>query len=335
MFKPRLHILCTKRVTDVPLMVEQRATRIAFRVTKGPIIPRPYPDLLYAEIGVLNINDYSGPFVVFYGGNYWHAWESTPDKIARVEALMRSSKRVICISKFLAGMTRERVGIEHVTHLPGGLWGTSHVGYKVNPQRFAVKKDWGIKDKPRVCMSISLSGEIKYRGVPIFLNAVRKVAKRHGVKFVCAGRVKDNTVLAETWLKKYGLVFKPWIRLGDAYDFTSGLGDLNWPGILSRSDVFVHPSMWDTWGCTIADSMMSALPALVFGTTGCVEVGKNVMLADPTDPGGIAQSFEQLLTDEKLRESMGRAALSESKVKMEKHKGDFAKLLMAVLEGKK
>ena len=332
MFKPRLHILCTKRLIGVPLMVEQKATRVIFRVTKGPIIPKPYPDLVYAETGVLNIGDYSGPYVVFYGGNYWDAWKETPSKIVRVEDLMRGAKQVICISKFLAKTTREKVGIDHVVNLPGGLWGTSHVGYKVNPRRFAVKTDWGIVDRPRICMSIGLSGEIKYRGIPMFLNAVRKVTKRYGVEFVCAGRVKGNTALAKSWLKRYGLVFKPWVRQGDVYDFTCGLGDPNWPNILVRSDVFVHPSMWDSWGCTIADSMMSAVPALVFATTGCVEVGKNVKLVDPTDPGGIVRGLERLLTDEKLREKMGRAALSESKVKMEKHKGDFAKVLMDVLE---
>ena len=335
MSKPRLHILCNNRLVTVPMMVEQKATKVAFRVSKGPRIPSPYPDLLYAETGLLNMQNYGGPYVVYYGGNYWVEWKTQKERIKKVEGVMRRARRVICISEFLADMTREKVGIDNVVHSPGGLWGTQHVGYKVNPRRFVAKTDWGITGRPKVCMSISMGEEIKYKGVPWFMKVTKKLAKKHNVKFVCVGRLKQKGAIVQRWSRKYGLVFKPWCRYGDSYGHTNGLGDLIWPRILGESDIFVHPSMWDSWGCTIADSMMSAVPALVFDVTGSSEVGQNVMKVDPGDRGAIVGGFERLLTDEVLREKMGVAALMESQKKIAKHKGDFAKLLMAVLEGKK
>ncbi len=335
MSKPRLHILCNNRLIGIPARVEQKATKMAFRISKGPNIPNPYPDLLYAESGLLNIRNYSGPYVVFCGGNYWVEWRELKAKIDKIEDVLRRARLVICISKFLANMTRGKVGVDNVTHLPAGLWGTQHVGYKVNPKRFVAKTDWRIKGRPKVCMSISMGEEIKYKGVPWFMKVTKKLAVKHNVKFVCVGRLKQKGAIVQRWGRKYGLVFKAWRRHGDAYAYTDGLGDSEWPKILGGSDIFVHPSMWDGWPCTVADSMMSAVPALVFDVTGSSEVGQNVLKVDPGDRGAIVGGFERLLTDEALREKMGVAALMESQKKIAKHKGDFAKLLMDVLEGKK
>jgi glycosyltransferase involved in cell wall biosynthesis len=330
MGKPKLHIYHRKHLDQTPLLADSPAVRAAFHVTRGPAIPSSC-DLVFAENNLLELAELKKPYAVYYGGHYWYEWRGTPSKIETVERVFVEAKRVICISKFLADMTHDKVPDAKVTYLPGGLWGTDHVRYKVNAARFTPKTTWTIRGRPKIAMCMSLNGEIKWRGLPRFMKAAWEVIKKHDAVVTCCGRIKRQQKLASKWATAWGLKYINWSRDGGAYDFTIGIGDTVWPSVLAQADMFVHPSIWDSWGCAVADAMMTGVPGLVFDVTGQREVGTTFVRCNPASNSDITSKLDRLLADGVHRSVVGKAMLAEAELKMVKHRGDFARILKEVL----
>jgi glycosyltransferase involved in cell wall biosynthesis len=286
-------------------------------------------DLVYIDSLLTAIQNYKKPYAVLIGGNWWWELRANPDKLQRVINVFRKAKVLICLSRFLAEFVETRVNANNTVALPGGLWGTEHVRFKVNPKRFVAKTDYNIEHRPLVVMGINLVGDIKYNGIPIFLEAVKGILKKHNARIVCSGRMVGKQKLANKWKKDYGLEFVNWHRQPS---FVDGIGDKNWPQLLTSADVFVHPSMWDSWGCVVADAMYSAVPSMVFTGHGSEEVGNTTVKLSPDDPSHMADSLDRLLSSVSERKLLGASHRDEAIVKTMVHRHDFANILLKAVQ---
>jgi glycosyltransferase involved in cell wall biosynthesis len=81
------------------------------------------------------------------------------------------------------------------------------------------------------------------------------------------------------------------------------------PRMFSAGDVFVFPSLGDTYGLVVDEAMAAGLP--VISTTAVGEIGERVVdgvngyLVPPDDPAAIAAAMRRLADDPALRSEMG------------------------------
>lgn len=101
----------------------------------------------------------------------------------------------------------------------------------------------------------------------------------------------------------------------------TGLIDrISLPGIVkdiaseyARADLFVMPSLYESFGLTTAEAMASGLPVIGFadcpGTNELVIEGETGILVQNRTPQALAQAMEALIQDEPLRRRYGQAGV--------------------------
>jgi len=83
------------------------------------------------------------------------------------------------------------------------------------------------------------------------------------------------------------------------------------PELLSASDSFVLPSLWEGLPVALTEAMASGLPLVatqVSGTSQVVIDGESGLLVPPGDEGALAEAMDRLLSDPALASEMGGAA---------------------------
>ena len=83
------------------------------------------------------------------------------------------------------------------------------------------------------------------------------------------------------------------------------------PAILSASDVFVLPSLWEGLPMALIEAMASGLPViatLVSGSQQVVEQGRSGILVPPGEVAPLRQAIEDLLADPEWARLLGKAA---------------------------
>lgn len=97
--------------------------------------------------------------------------------------------------------------------------------------------------------------------------------------------------------------------------FVGALGDVR--PILHAADVFVFPSVGESFGNAMAEAMACGLPCIGLRSDGrgvknanieLLDDGRAGLLVDPASPVGLAQAIGQLAACARLREELGRAA---------------------------
>lgn len=326
MGKPKLLILEGANGPRVTAFCDGPAVNEAFEVERSGVLEGS-PDLVYCQTyGQRNSFDqlkkWGGPYVLHVGGDIWdeRRERKRADTLSDVMRTMYRAAKVVCVSEFLAGVVRDNLGgCDHVVSLPGGLWGTDHTNRGIDPSRFEPKTDYAIKGRPLVVMNINLTVRRKWRGVPVFMEAVQGVLREHDALIVCVGKVKGNAKMARQWEAAWGLhVIPPSKR---------------WPELLRQADVFVHPSMFDGFPRSLAEVCCVGLPAVVFHTAGAPEVSDEAVMVLPTATEYMAAVLGDFLSRKDMRRHIGRAMCAEALEKTEKHRGDYADLLLKVLEG--
>jgi len=323
--KPKLLILEGKNGPRVTAYCDGPAVNDAFKVTRcGNIVGKP--DLIYCQTyGQRNsfeqLGRWRGPYVLHVGGDIWNERQERKggDTLPEIMRVMWRAQKVICVSKFLAGIIKDNLGgHDNVVSLPGGLWGTDHTSKGIDPSKFNPKTNWAIKGRPVVVMNINLTVLRKWKGIPLFMTAAYEVFKKHNAIVVCVGKVKGNRAMSDRWNAVWGLQMVP--------------PSARWPELLRQADLYVHPSMFDGFPRSVAEVCCVGLPALLFNTAGTPEVSESALLVKPDHTKKIASRLNNLLRSETVRAKVGGSMRREALDKTIKHRGDYAKMLLDVLE---
>lgn len=99
--------------------------------------------------------------------------------------------------------------------------------------------------------------------------------------------------------------------MGPRVDWLGRLDPAGVQGLLSRGAAFVWPGCGEAYGLAYLEAQAAGLPVVAFATAGVPEVvedGVTGILAPDGDAGALARAIARLLTDEGLRERMGRDA---------------------------
>jgi glycosyltransferase involved in cell wall biosynthesis len=154
-----------------------------------------------------------------------------------------------------------------------------------------------------------------------------------GFKFLYVGRVSVEknleNLLTAFYIVKQKLSNINLVIVGEGPSFETFKSrfkhsDIVWTGYLkdealscvyASSDVFVFPSMTDTFGNVVLEAHSSGLPAIVSDKGGPAEIVKTYnsgIVVDARLPSNIAQAMEQIYGDELLRTQLKNNALKKA-----------------------
>ncbi len=137
------------------------------------------------------------------------------------------------------------------------------------------------------------------KGVEHFIHAAAVVRKKHpSARFVIIGDGPYRFWL-ETEAERVGIK--------DSTEFTGFRADAL--SIVAGFDVFVLPSIRETFGLALVEAMSQGVPVVASDTGGIPEIVdhmKTGLLTEPRDPDDIAEKVCRLLDDKGLAEQLGR-----------------------------
>jgi len=186
-----------------------------------------------------------------------------------------------------------------------------HVAYSgVNTEEFnpdnrkkyreEIRKKHGIS--PDDILLIFVGNPYDRKGLEFVLNALSKV-KQKNVKLLVSGR--DEPGKFQQLVNELGLKDKVSFRVGLFTDVNK---------YFSAADIFILPSLYETFGLVVIEAMASGLPVVVsssefVGASELIEDGKDgLLLKDPKDPEEIAEKLNFLVEDENIRKQIGKEA---------------------------
>lgn len=149
-------------------------------------------------------------------------------------------------------------------------------------------------------MTVGFVGAVGLRkGAPIFLTVARRLAG-HGVRFEMVGAVDvpatNLNELARS-VELVGPVPRPQVR-----------------SRLSEIDVFFFPAVCEGSSGAVMEAMAAGLPIVTTPNSGSLVIdGVHGFVRSRDDVDGLAAAVERLVTDQELREEMGRAAQDEAR----------------------
>jgi phosphatidylinositol alpha 1,6-mannosyltransferase len=104
-------------------------------------------------------------------------------------------------------------------------------------------------------------------------------------------------------------------ELPDAY-FTGFLPENELHSAFASSDIFIFPSMMETFGSVTIEALASGVPAIIArGSAACDFVlnGKNGIIVDPVDPTELVAAIERLVNFPEERQKMSTEAVRSSR----------------------
>lgn len=145
---------------------------------------------------------------------------------------------------------------------------------------------------------------IERKGIIHLLKAFKLLAEKN----------KDIRLLIVGDGKKYE-TYKKYCQFKDIEEkvyFSGFIQQEELPFYYASADVYIFPSLEDTFAVTVNEAMAAGLPILCSKFAGCtndlIENGVNGYVIDPTDYNSIVKYLEKTLSDPKLRENMGKAS---------------------------
>jgi glycosyltransferase involved in cell wall biosynthesis len=326
MSKPKLHILIPDKKLPSLSHAESKFVYSHFDVSKGQQI-KPDSDLVFTQhytnhFILLELIKWKGPYIVLMGGDVWN--EVTDVRVIKnINIVLIKAYLVLTVSKNLADIVRERLNKknteQNVMSLSGGMWGIDENPNGICPKKFFFKNNFDFMGKdPSILMGINIGIARKYAGISKFAKAVRDCFG-HSVGLFCAGKITDQDT-ADNLEKTYDIKM-----LGKRND---------WPKFIHKFDIFAHPSMFDCFPRTLAESMCAKIPSIAFDIAGIPEVSRIPIMVDPDDSEQICRAIKLLISDKAFREYQAERLYEEAIEKTELHKNDMGNILLMAIGSK-
>lgn len=132
-----------------------------------------------------------------------------------------------------------------------------------------------------------------------------------------SGRTAASLVIVgrQGWL--YDRIFAEILAAGlqDAVIFTGYVPDQDLAGLYSMARVFLYPSLYEGFGLPCIEAMACGCPVVTSNRGALLEVtGQAAVHADPEDTASIASAIDQVLQDDRLRQSLAARGIDRAKM---------------------
>jgi glycosyltransferase involved in cell wall biosynthesis len=211
--------------------------------------------------------------------------ELVPDWVARrVDSELEVADLVLVPSRFVASqMVARGVPKDRVAIIPYGV--DLGAFYPATPKR----------SRPATVNCLYL-GQISHRkGIPVLLDAARR-CRDLPVRFSLVGPLVSTEVLD---------------RLPSNVRYEGAAHPEGVPQAMRAADMFLLPTLEDSFGLVVLEAMASALPVITTNNAGASEFithGKDGWIVEPGDRAALAAAIRRLVDDAPTRERIGEAA---------------------------
>jgi len=165
----------------------------------------------------------------------------------------------------------------------------------------------------RLRLGWSSDGRLSARPVVLFVGRLRAYKGLHHL-LQAMTRVEANLVIVGDGPERRRLEgLGRRLGIGHRVHFTGHLTDRLLPAAYQAADAFVLPSHLpsEAFGLVMVEAMASGLPVvcteLGTGTSVVVRHGETGLVVPPADPDALAQALGRLVSDDRLRQRLGRA----------------------------
>lgn len=151
---------------------------------------------------------------------------------------------------------------------------------------------------------LCVANYIPRKGILYLIQAFHKV-ESHGFTLHLVGNRNKSF---SYYRKMNSLVDK--LELRESVYFHDGKDQENLKYLYSTSDIFVLPSLKETFGIVLIEAMYYSLPVITVNSSAMPDLiadGVNGLLVPPQDSGAISRSLECLISQPELRRKMGDA----------------------------
>lgn len=276
-------------------------------------IPMGVPGFLFKRL-------YKKPYIVWcHGFDVYNPWKFKKT-ISRI--VLNSADAVIALTNHMKGMLQKSCS-KNISIIPNSL----------NVEKFRLASKGVNQERLRI---------EKEDGIVLFVGTLNPVK---GVKYLIEAFKEINLNVPKTRLLLVG--DGPERRnledivndngLQEKINFIGRVGNDDVPKYMSIADVFVLPSLSESFGMVNLEAMACGLPIVATRVDGVPEVvkdGENGFLVEPGNPGQIAAKVIFLLKNDEAREKMGRVNKEKAKeYSLEKIIEKIEKIYSEVLSG--
>ena len=141
---------------------------------------------------------------------------------------------------------------------------------------------------------------VPWKGVAFYLKAIPLVLREAKAKFLIAGG-GHRRVFYERMARI--------LEISDYVTFLDYVPSQEMPSIYRSCDIYVHPSLMEAFGITIAEAMATAKPVIASNISAIPEIvqhRKTGILFEPANVGQLASAIIELISDPKLARRYGR-----------------------------
>lgn len=176
-------------------------------------------------------------------------------------------------------------------------------------EKFAIVppvEELGQKERKILCVA----NYIPRKGLQYLIEAYAQ-ANRNEFKLHLVGNVKDNAVYYRKLKKQVAL-----LGLEDDVYFHNGEDQDNIKRLYATSDIFVLPSLKETFGIVLIEAMHYRLPIITTNTSAMPDLvadGKNGLLVPPKDVQAMAWALSRMISSPLLRQRMGEIGYQSMK----------------------
>lgn len=207
-----------------------------------------------------------------------------------IVSAMKHANRVIAVSNAAKGFC-VALGVpdDRIEVIPNGV---DLSIFNKNVDGSAMRTKLGVKQKPLVVTAIRL---VKRKGPKHLVNAFSKVLKTMpNAKLAIAGGGTEAATL-RAQIKKLGME-KSVFMLGK-------LQREQVASLMAAADVFVLPSLFESFGLVLLEAMAVGTPVVCTRTQGALEIvkdGKDGLIVPPGDDDALTEAIARMLSDRQL-----------------------------------
>ena len=160
------------------------------------------------------------------------------------------------------------------------------------------RKELGLHEDKKIVL-FSANGGVKnpFKGGEFVFHAFEKLKNRSDILFLNIGG--NSGQKSENW-QDLGFVKDP----------------KTMAKLYSASDIYLFPTLAETFGMTVVEAMSCGLPVVTFETGGVPEIvenGKSGLIVEYKNGEKLVEALEKLLDNDELREKMAENATNASK----------------------
>lgn len=214
------------------------------------------------------------------------------------EVLVRSipynvSNRIIALTNFekevliSCGLQRRRIVV-----IPHGV--------ALIPRRNGLRKRLGLENK---FVILTVARFVAQKGHRYLIDSIPSVIRRFDAHYLMVGR--ESAILPS--LREYSKR----LNVDKNITFLTSLSDDDLSAAYTESDIFVLPSLYESFGMVLLEAMAAGKPVVATNVGGIAEIvedGKTGIVVPPADPESLSIAVQSLLRSGELRSKLGEEA---------------------------